>query len=74
MTVIWICEGDKRVSNRIIYYYLFEKKDQNFKDCLEAMDVEVRELQIKGNDWKDAYIDVADNIKTYIGGKNYGHI
>jgi hypothetical protein len=60
-------EGDDRIKNKIIYYYLYEQKDQNFKDCLEAMGIEVRELQIENGNWKDSYIKVSENIKMCIG-------
>ncbi|MBR6040990.1 MAG: SIR2 family protein [Clostridia bacterium] len=58
-------EGDKRIKNKIIYYYLYEdKKDQNFKDCLSAMGVEVREQIVKNGGWKEAYINIAKDIET----------
>lgn len=63
-----IANGDARIKNRIIYYYLFDKINRPFKDCLEAMGIEVRELQIDGNNWKDAYIKVAEDIRNYMGG------
>lgn len=64
-----ITNGDKRIGNRIIYYYLFEEKKQSFKDCLEAMGIEVRELQVTDDKWNDAYIKVAEDINKYIGGE-----
>ena len=60
-------EGNNRIKNRIVYYYLYEQKDQDFKDCLESMGIDVRELQIKEYDWKNAYIKIAENIKKCIG-------
>lgn len=59
--------GDNRINNQIIYYYLYEQKDQKFKDCLEAMGIEVRELHIDDNNWKKSYTDIAENIKFYMG-------
>lgn len=60
-------EGNKKINNKIVYYYLYEQKNQNFKDCLESMGIEIRELQIENNNWKDAYINVSNDIKSCIG-------
>lgn len=61
-------DGNDKIKNKIVYYYLYEQKNQNFKDCLESMGIEVRELKIENNKWKDAYINVSNNIKSCIGG------
>ena len=60
-------ERDIRIKNEIVYYYLYEQKDQSFIDCLKAMGIDVRELQIEDGNWKESYIRVAANIKTCIG-------
>lgn len=65
-----ITSGDFRVKNKITYYYLFEEKQQSFKDCLEAMGIEVREQHINESKWKDAYIKIAEDIKEQLGGTN----
>lgn len=62
-----LLDGNSKINNKIIYYYLFEQKNQNFKDCLESMGIEVRELKIENNNWKEAYIKISNNIKTEIG-------
>lgn len=60
-------EGDSRISNRIIYYYLYEnEKNQSFKDCLETMGVEVREHRVDDGNWEKAYMDIANNIDLVI--------
>lgn len=58
-----LLNGDKRIKNRIVYYYLYTEIDQCFKNCLEAMGIEVRECQIRDDSWKDTYINIAKNIK-----------
>ncbi len=60
-------DGNEKIKNRIVYYYLYEQKNQSFEDCLESMGVEVRELKIENNNWKESYIKVANNIKECIG-------
>ena len=55
-------EGDNRIQNKIVYYYLFEEKNQNFKDCLESMGIEVLERRVMNNDWKQAYLEIAKSI------------
>ena len=65
-----ILNGDKRIKNKITYYYLYEEKNQQFLDCLESMDVEVQQREVQENDWKTNYIDIAKNIKNLVeGGK-----
>lgn len=59
-------EGNNKINNKIIYYYLYEQKNKNFADCLESMGIEVRELQVNNN-WEEAYFKVAENIKSDIG-------
>lgn len=59
--------GDNRIKNKIVYYYLYERKNQGFKDCLEAMGVEVRECEIVNENWEESYIKVAEDIKTNLG-------
>lgn len=61
-------EGDERIKNKIVYYYLYEKKDQNFVDCLKAMDIDVRENKVENDDWKSSYIALANDIKDNLGG------
>lgn len=65
-----IASGDMRVKSKITYYYLFEEKQQSFKDCLEAMGIEVREQRIIESNWNDAYIRIAEDIKKQIGETN----
>lgn len=56
-------EGDKRINNKIVYYYLYEKrKNQSFIDCLKAMGLEVRELEVDNGNWAEAYISVSKDI------------
>ena len=59
---------ESRIKNKIVYYYLYTEnnKNQNFKDCLESMDIEVRELRIDNNAWENAYLRIAENIKADI--------
>ena len=53
------------LNNKIVYYYLFnEEKDQQFKECLESMSIEVRERKIDNEDWKSNYIAVAEDIRN----------
>lgn len=56
----------KKIDNKIVYYYLFEEKDQNFIDCLRTMGVEVRERKIVDRKWKDTYIEIAYDIKNLV--------
>ena len=56
-------EGDRRINNTIIYYYLYEEKDQNFKDCLEAMGITVLERRIENNKWEETYRGIAKEIR-----------
>ena len=60
-------DGNQKIKNKIVYYYLYEQKSQSFKDCLESMGIEVRELKIENNNWKESYMKVAYNIKECIG-------
>lgn len=65
-----IINGNNHIKNQIVYYYLFKEKKQAFKDCLEAMGIEVRELQVDNDkNWREAYIKVAEDIRDHIGGK-----
>lgn len=60
-----ILSGEKRINNKVVYYYLFnEEKDQQFKECLESMSIEVRERKIDNKDWKSNYIAVAEDIRN----------
>ena len=61
-----LLEGEKRIKNKIVYYYLFEEKNQQFKECLESMGVEVRERQVIDKNWVTNYIEVAEDIRNYI--------
>ncbi len=61
--------GDNRIKNKIVYYYLYDEKDQNFKDCLDAMGIEVRERHIESGNWYESYIEVAEDIRRCIGGE-----
>lgn len=63
-----ILEGDTRITNKIVYYYIYEEKNQNFKECLESMGIEVREFEVESKKWQEAYILVSEDIKTCIGG------
>lgn len=65
-----ITSGDARVNNKIIYYYLYKEVQQSFKDCLKAMGIEVRELQITESKWDENYIEIAENMKIQIGEAN----
>ncbi len=60
-----IQEG-RRLDNKIVYYYLYEEKNQNFQNCLEAMNVEVRERQIDENNWKDSYKEISNDLKSLV--------
>ena len=59
-----IFRGKERFINTIIYYYLFKEKNQQFIECLKSMNVDVRECQIKNEDWNTNYIEVAKDIKN----------
>lgn len=56
--------GEDRIKNKIIYYYLFKEKNQQFIECLKSMNVDVRERQIKNADWNTNYIELAKDIKN----------
>lgn len=62
-----ITSSDPRIKNKITYYYLYEERKQSFKDCLESMGIEVKELQVADQKWDDAYISVAEDIEKHRG-------
>ena len=58
--------GDNRIKNRIVYFYLYEEKDQSFVNCLKDMGIVVQEKQIKNGEWVWAYQKSAEIIREQL--------